>query len=165
MQVLQPAADVAVRSCKLRGTAPSAWADVLYLSSENGVGELYAYVPHSDTNTQQLLAVPPRSIQHPDYGFSVGRGAWTFASGRWTRITERVKINDVGQENGACPLSLCPWPAHAGRQRKARSRFSSTENRSSSLQASSCELSKVPMHACKVCISKLSLEVGICYSL
>ncbi|EIW53921.1 uncharacterized protein TRAVEDRAFT_153895 [Trametes versicolor FP-101664 SS1] len=67
---------------------------------ENGVGELYAYVPQSEINTQRLLAVPPRSIQHPDYGFSVGRGAWTFASGRWTRVTERVKINDVGKENG-----------------------------------------------------------------
>ncbi|OJT12174.1 hypothetical protein TRAPUB_11284 [Trametes pubescens] len=73
---------------------------------ENGVGELYAYVPQSEVNTRRLLAVPPRSIQHPDYGFSVGRGAWTFASGRWTRVTERVKINDVGQENGEIEILI-----------------------------------------------------------
>ncbi|KAI0365896.1 hypothetical protein BV20DRAFT_1098122 [Pilatotrama ljubarskyi] len=67
---------------------------------ENGVGELYAYIPQTDANTKRLLAVPPRSIQHPDYGFSVGRGAWNFPSGRWTRVMERVKINDVGEDNG-----------------------------------------------------------------
>ncbi|KAI0359309.1 hypothetical protein OH77DRAFT_1017373 [Trametes cingulata] len=67
---------------------------------ENGVGELYAYVPQIEANTKRLLAVPPRSIQHPDYGFSVGRGAWTFEPGRWTRVMERVSMNDVGEENG-----------------------------------------------------------------
>ncbi|KAI0827594.1 hypothetical protein BC628DRAFT_1367574 [Trametes gibbosa] len=67
---------------------------------EHGVGELYAYVPQTDTNAEHLRAVPPRSIQHPDYGFSVGRGAWKFKPGLWTRVTERIRINDSGQKNG-----------------------------------------------------------------
>ena len=69
-----------------------------------GNGELYAYLPQTERNTERLLEVPPRSIQHPDYGFSVGRGAWRFPSGRWTRITERVRMNDLDEENGQLPL-------------------------------------------------------------
>ena len=64
------------------------------------MGELYAYVPKNDANIAALRAVPPRSIQHPDYGFSVGRGAWTFVPGKWTTVAERVKMNTVGQANG-----------------------------------------------------------------
>ncbi|KAI0644863.1 hypothetical protein C8Q79DRAFT_912209 [Trametes meyenii] len=73
---------------------------------ENGVGELYAYVPQLDANTRQLLTVPPRSIQHPDFGFSVGRGSWTFQPGNWTRVVQRVKINDLGQENGEIEVTI-----------------------------------------------------------
>ncbi|KAK7691402.1 hypothetical protein QCA50_004801 [Cerrena zonata] len=67
---------------------------------ENGKGELYAYLPLTSSNTEHLLSVPPRSIQHPDYGFSVGRGAFTFVPGRWTTIAERIKLNTIGYEDG-----------------------------------------------------------------
>ena len=67
---------------------------------EGGLGELYAYVPQNDANTVALKAVP-RSHQNPDYGFSVGRGLWTFEAGKWFAVAERVKMNDVGQANGA----------------------------------------------------------------
>ncbi|PSR70809.1 hypothetical protein PHLCEN_2v13307 [Hermanssonia centrifuga] len=67
---------------------------------ENGTGELYAYLPQDAANTAAMLAIPPRSIQHPDYGFSVGRGAWKFVTGKWTAVAERVKMNTVGKANG-----------------------------------------------------------------
>ncbi|CAL1711898.1 unnamed protein product [Somion occarium] len=67
---------------------------------ENGIGELYAYLPLASSNTERLLAVPPRSIQHPDYGFSVGRGAFKFTPGKWTTIAQRVKLNKVGYSDG-----------------------------------------------------------------
>ena len=66
------------------------------------MGELYAYLPQSGKNTEHLMLVPPRSVQHPDYGFSVGRGAFKFVTGRWMRITERVKVNSLGREDGEC---------------------------------------------------------------
>ncbi|PIL32927.1 hypothetical protein GSI_05045 [Ganoderma sinense ZZ0214-1] len=65
-----------------------------------GVGELYAYLPQTDRNTERLLLVPPQSIQHPDYGFSVGRGAFSFTPGQWTRVTQRVKMNSFGKQDG-----------------------------------------------------------------
>ncbi|KAL4246222.1 Polysaccharide lyase 14 [Abortiporus biennis] len=67
---------------------------------ENGIGELYAYLPMTDSNTEELCKVPPKSIQHPDYGFSVGRGAFQFPAGQWITVSQRVKINDPEKLDG-----------------------------------------------------------------
>ncbi|KAL5529872.1 hypothetical protein ACEPAF_6129 [Sanghuangporus sanghuang] len=72
----------------------------------DGLGELYAYLPVTEENTSQLLAVPPKSIRNPDYGISAGRGAFTFKAGVWTTITERVKLNDVGNCNGEIEVQI-----------------------------------------------------------
>ena len=96
LQVLQSAPDVAV-------SIPLSHISVCFMfciSREDGIGELYTYLPQTERNTQRLLLVPPKSIQHPDYGFSVGRGAFTFTPGRWTRVTQRVKMNALGKEDG-----------------------------------------------------------------
>lgn len=64
-----------------------------------GRGELYAYLPLSESNTRRLLAIPG-SYQNPEYGISVGRGSFSFNAGVWTTVAERVKLNDLGQKNG-----------------------------------------------------------------
>ncbi|EJD01737.1 uncharacterized protein FOMMEDRAFT_22090 [Fomitiporia mediterranea MF3/22] len=69
-------------------------------------GELYAYLPLYDENTSRLLEIPPKSFRNPDYGFSVGRGAFTFKAGNWTTITERVKLNDIGVANGEIEIRI-----------------------------------------------------------
>lgn len=65
-----------------------------------GSGEVYAYMPQFERNTEVLLTVPPRSYGNPEYGFSVGRGAFIFPRGQWVTVAERVKLNDPGEENG-----------------------------------------------------------------
>ncbi|KZS98653.1 hypothetical protein SISNIDRAFT_404337 [Sistotremastrum niveocremeum HHB9708] len=67
---------------------------------KSGVGELYAYLPDHPSNKENLEKVPPFSEQNPDYGFSVGRGAFKFRVGKWNQVVQRVKLNDVGSENG-----------------------------------------------------------------
>lgn len=67
---------------------------------QGGSGEVYAYLPEFERNTKQLLAVPPKSHGNHQFGFSVGRGAFTFTRGRWATVAERVKLNDPGEENG-----------------------------------------------------------------
>jgi len=67
---------------------------------EDGAGELYAYLPQTSLNTDRLLQVPPRSIQHPDYGFSVGRGAWYFTPGTWMTVAQRIKLNNIDHTDG-----------------------------------------------------------------
>lgn len=66
----------------------------------DGLGELYAYVPLSSSNAERLKRVPPKSIQHADYGFSVGRGAFRFPAAEWVAIAQRVKMNTVGRADG-----------------------------------------------------------------
>lgn len=76
-----------------------------FILRENGIGELYAYLPHHPFNTRACLSptTPPdvraKSIAHDDWGFSVGRGAWRFETGRWITVAERVRIG-TGQEDG-----------------------------------------------------------------
>ena len=67
---------------------------------EAGAGELYTYLPLNDQNTNTLLAVPPRSLNNPDFGISVGRGAFTFPAGEWVTIAERIKLNDPASFDG-----------------------------------------------------------------
>ena len=48
--------------------------------------------------------IPPLSECNPTYGASVGRGSFTFPTGEWTTIAQRVQLNDVGQANGEIQL-------------------------------------------------------------
>ena len=104
LQVLQSAPDVAVSPFLSHLSV----CFIFCVSREDGIGELYTYLPQTERNTDQLLLIPPKSIQHPDYGFSVGRGAFTFTPGRWTRVTQRVKMNALGKEDGILLLPSLP---------------------------------------------------------
>jgi hypothetical protein len=66
----------------------------------NGAGELYTYLPPSFPSNDNVCDVPPQSECNPTYGASVGRGSYTWQSGQWQTIAQRVRLNDAGEENG-----------------------------------------------------------------
>lgn len=73
-----------------------------------GKGEIYAYVPPY-TNAgfeanEVLCSVKPESDCNPDYGNSVGRGAFKFTAGQRYYIATRVRLNTAGQANGEIEL-------------------------------------------------------------
>ncbi|KIJ56678.1 polysaccharide lyase family 14 protein [Sphaerobolus stellatus SS14] len=68
-----------------------------------GKGEVYAYLPITESNTQRLLDVSG-SHRNPDFGISVGLGSFAFTPGKWAVVAERVKLNDIGKENGELQL-------------------------------------------------------------
>jgi hypothetical protein len=74
----------------------------------DGAGELYLYLPPSDiaqfSANAAVCNIQPVSLCNPTYGASVGRGAFTFAAGTRTYVTQRVRLNDVGQANGEIEL-------------------------------------------------------------
>ncbi|KAI0081410.1 hypothetical protein K474DRAFT_1682014 [Panus rudis PR-1116 ss-1] len=70
----------------------------------NGAGELYTYLPPDYSQNQAVCNVPPFSTCNDVYGASVGRGAFTWATGGWTTVAQRVKLNDVGVANGELEL-------------------------------------------------------------
>ena len=82
----------------------SSFVNLYVVSRAGGKGEIYAYIPLLDHNSKRLLDIPPESHKNPDYGFSVGRGAWKFPKGTWTTIAERVKLNAIGEADGEVQL-------------------------------------------------------------
>lgn len=72
----------------------------------NGEGELYTYLPPVPSNHKVLSAVPPRSIRNPDYGYSVGRGAFSLkgAVNNWMSVAIRIRMNRPGKQDGQMEL-------------------------------------------------------------
>ncbi|KAJ7611694.1 polysaccharide lyase family 14 protein [Roridomyces roridus] len=74
-----------------------------FMFRENGEGELYTYLPDPDVSgfaANKAVCGIAGSTCNPTYGASVARGSWTFATGGWTTISQRVQLNDAGQANG-----------------------------------------------------------------
>ena len=75
-----------------------------------GQGEFYTYLPpYTDSRfaaNRKVCNIAPASDCNPTYGASVGRGAFSFPTGAWTTISERVRLNDVGQANGEIQLFI-----------------------------------------------------------
>jgi len=69
-----------------------------------GAGEFYTYLPPTFAANKKVCNVKPQSDCNPTYGASVGRGSFRFATGEWTTVSERVRLNDVGKSNGELEL-------------------------------------------------------------
>ncbi|KAJ7481441.1 polysaccharide lyase family 14 protein [Mycena latifolia] len=72
-----------------------------------GAGELYTYLPDpSDPKyaANAKLCTMPNSECNPTYGASISRGAFTFPTGEWLSVSERVKLNAAGQADGELEL-------------------------------------------------------------
>jgi len=74
----------------------------------DGMGEFYNYLPPFTTPGYEAnevqCHVPPYSECNPDYGNSVGRGAFSFTSGERGTVAMRVLLNDAGEANGEIEL-------------------------------------------------------------
>jgi len=75
---------------------------------QNNTAELYTYLPLTESNTTQLLKVPPQGEENKDYGISVGRGSfsWDVAVGQWASVAFRVRLNDVGSTDGEVQIFI-----------------------------------------------------------
>ncbi|KAF8352204.1 hypothetical protein F5887DRAFT_873981 [Amanita rubescens] len=71
---------------------------------KGGLGELYLYAPR-DKQTKALCA-DPQSVCDADYGLSIGRGAYTWAAGRWTTVSQTVSLNTPGRPDGSFTLDV-----------------------------------------------------------
>lgn len=71
---------------------------------EDGEGEFYTYLPPSYAANDNVCDVPPFSTCNPTYGASVGRGSFNWEAGKSTAVSMRVRLNDVGKQNGELQL-------------------------------------------------------------
>jgi len=74
----------------------------------DGLGEMYTYLPDYTVSgfsaNKAVCNVLPKSECNPTYGASVGRGSFTFKTGEWNTVTQRVKLNDPDEANGEIEL-------------------------------------------------------------
>jgi len=70
----------------------------------DGAGEMYTYLPPSFAANNAVCNVKPLSDCNPVYGASIGRGSFKFTAGERVTVSERVRLNDVGQSNGQLQL-------------------------------------------------------------
>jgi len=67
----------------------------------DGMGEIYNYLPFNSSDANpNYCNLTSQSVCNPEYGDSVGRGAFTFSTGAWNTVAQRFKMNDLGQANG-----------------------------------------------------------------
>ncbi|KAF8600092.1 hypothetical protein BDV93DRAFT_497076 [Ceratobasidium sp. AG-I] len=68
----------------------------------SGAGELYAYLPPSAKVDNKAAVCSKTNIScDEDYGWSLGRSTWTWKTGTWQTIAQKVTLNDVGKPNGS----------------------------------------------------------------
>jgi len=82
------------------GHKPNGCFSTRMMWRRDAMGELYAYLPPGYEANHGVCDIPPFSTCNPDYGSSVGRGAFHFAAGAWTTVSQRVRLNDPGAANG-----------------------------------------------------------------
>ena len=70
----------------------------------DGKGEIYTYLPPSFPANDAVCSIAPQSECNPTYGASVGRGAFNFVAGKSNAVSMRVRLNDVGKQNGELQL-------------------------------------------------------------
>lgn len=77
--------------------------DLRLMWRTDGAGEIYAYLPELQSNTDAAQALEGTVID-TSYGASLARGAYNFASGEWTVVAERVRLNTPGKADGELEL-------------------------------------------------------------
>jgi len=60
-----------------------------YMWRAGGAGEVYAYLPSSKR-----------------HGSNLGTGSWTFPTGRWATVQQRVRLNTPGRDDGSITVWL-----------------------------------------------------------
>lgn len=61
---------------------------------------MYTYLPPSFKANDNVCDIAPQSHCNPTYGASVGRGSFQWKTGEWNTVSQRVRLNDPGQQNG-----------------------------------------------------------------
>ncbi|KAK7037579.1 hypothetical protein VNI00_011071 [Paramarasmius palmivorus] len=69
-----------------------------------GAGELYLYAPKRKQSPD--LCSSPGSVCHSTYGMSIGRRSFHWTPGKWTEISQTVKLNTPGRHDGSFTLEV-----------------------------------------------------------
>lgn len=72
-----------------------------------GAGELYAYLPPSaKASNKAAVCDKSNSSCDLDYGWSLGRGKWTWTPGTWQTAAQKVTLNTPGKSDGSVVIYI-----------------------------------------------------------
>ncbi|KAI8799288.1 hypothetical protein BJ742DRAFT_885415 [Cladochytrium replicatum] len=63
-----------------------------YMFRQEGLGEAYLYV-NQKLQAPGYCNVPPKTVCNPNYGDSLGRGAFVFQTGQWNSLRQVITLN------------------------------------------------------------------------
>ncbi|KAI8799817.1 hypothetical protein BJ742DRAFT_686759 [Cladochytrium replicatum] len=63
-----------------------------YMFRQQGLGEAYLYV-NQKLQGPGYCNVPPKTVCNPNYGDSLGRGAFVFQTGQWNSLRQIITLN------------------------------------------------------------------------
>ncbi|EIE82183.1 hypothetical protein G6F46_009270 [Rhizopus delemar] len=69
---------------------------------DDGEGEIYAYLPHNKQRSD--LCDNKTNICNSDYGYSLGRGKFSFKKGKWVTVKQVIDFNTKNNKNGRMRL-------------------------------------------------------------
>ena len=72
---------------------------------QKGEGELYAYIP-KDKQSESLCHHQRNVICNPQYGYSFGRGLFSWKTNAWNTITQTIHLNTVGKRDGTVTIEF-----------------------------------------------------------
>ncbi|KAJ3145504.1 hypothetical protein HDU86_000890 [Geranomyces michiganensis] len=70
-----------------------------YMFRKAGAAEIYLYVD-ADEQVDEFCQIPPLTVCNGAYGNSVGRGSFTWATGKWQSVLQRITLNTPGKNDG-----------------------------------------------------------------
>ncbi|KAI8591898.1 hypothetical protein BDZ88DRAFT_410048 [Geranomyces variabilis] len=70
-----------------------------YMFRKNGAGEIYLYVD-ATAQVPDFCSIPPLTVCNGAYGNSIGRGSFTWATGKWQSVLQRITLNTPGKNDG-----------------------------------------------------------------
>jgi len=81
--------------------------DLRLMWRSNAAGEIYGYLPETPAN--DVLNQLNGSVEDKTFGFSIARGAFHFATGDWTVVAQRVKLNSFSSGTANTDGELELW--------------------------------------------------------
>ncbi|KAH8554247.1 hypothetical protein BGW37DRAFT_483991 [Umbelopsis sp. PMI_123] len=84
--------------CSGGNTAQSCWS-TRFMWRTNGAGETYAYIPKN--KQQSNICSQKNVICNQQYGYSFGRGDFTWKTGQWNTVTQNIYLNTPGNQDGS----------------------------------------------------------------
>ncbi|CAE6455808.1 unnamed protein product [Rhizoctonia solani] len=73
-----------------------------FMWRKDGQGEVYTYLPPSGESTNKKAVCSPSNAHcNGEYGWSLGRGDWSWKTGQWQTIAQKVTLNTPGNADGS----------------------------------------------------------------